>query len=128
MKKGTIWLAICLFSTLLIGLALAAGADKGPEVIKIDVNQAKKAVKAFPHHKHQEMEGLKGKCNKCHHTAKQGEKPKKCGSCHTHPKDKDPKSGATGFKKAFHKNCQACHKKQKDRPELKKCKNCHSKK
>ena len=125
MKLRTVLLVICVTTGLLFGLALAA--DNGPETIKIDVNSAKKAVKAFPHHKHQQMPALKDKCNECHHKVKTGEKPKKCGSCHTQVKDTDPKTKAIGFKKAFHKKCQECHKKQKDKPELKKCKNCHAK-
>lgn len=127
MKSKTLFFTLCFLTGLLLGLALAANVDQGPETIKIDINKAKKAVDAFPHRKHQEMKDLKGKCNKCHHTAKANEKPKKCGECHTHVKDKDPKTKAIGFKKAFHKQCQDCHKKQKDKPDLKKCKNCHKK-
>lgn len=126
MKTRAAFFSLCIVAGVLIGLAFAA--TTGPDVIKIDVNKAKKAVEAFPHKKHTQMPALKGKCNKCHHKTKKGEEPKKCGSCHTHVKNKDPKTKAIGFKKAFHKQCQDCHKKQKDKPELKKCKNCHPKK
>lgn len=113
--------------TVLI-LLLAAAADRGPETVKIDVNRAKLAVKAFPHHKHQEMQPLKGKCTFCHHDAQDGQKPKKCGTCHKLVKKKDPETGAVGFKKAFHKRCLACHKAQEDKPLLRKCITCHPKK
>jgi hypothetical protein len=109
-------------------LLLAVSADRGPETVKIDVNRAKLAVKAFPHHRHQEMRPLKGKCTFCHHDAREGQKPQKCGACHKLVKKKDPETGAVGFKKAFHKRCLACHKKQADRPRLAKCKTCHPKK
>ena len=108
--------------------ALTLAADRGPQTIKIDVNKAKLVVKAFPHHKHQEMQGLKGKCNSCHHTARPGKKPPKCGTCHRLVKKKDPETGATGFAVAFHKNCLTCHKRQADKPHLAKCITCHPKK
>ena len=127
MKRRIVLFVLCIFSGFLIGLALAGEPDKGPETIKIDINKAKKAVNAFPHRKHQQMKEINGKCNTCHHTAKANQKPKKCEECHTQVKDKDPKTKAPGFKKAFHKLCQGCHKKHKEKPELKKCKNCHKK-
>ena len=67
------------------------------------------------------------KCADCHHKIKGTEKPAKCVSCHADVKAKDAKTGAPGFKKAFHGKCQTCHKKQKDKPELKKCTTCHPK-
>ena len=125
MKTRTLVLLACFVSALAFGVAVAA--DNGPETAKIDNNGKGKSVKAFPHKKHQELPALKGKCNTCHHKAKAGEKPKKCAACHTDVKEKDPKTGAIGFKKAYHDVCQKCHKKQKDKPELKKCKTCHPK-
>ena len=112
----------------LIISALAMAADRGPEKVEIDVNHANLAVKAFPHHLHQEMQSLKGKCTFCHHDAQSGQKPKKCGSCHKLVKKKDPETGAIGFKKAFHKKCLTCHKAKKDEPRLGKCITCHPKK
>ena len=109
-------------------ILLAASAGRGPETVKIDVNQAKLAVKAFPHHRHQEMRQLQGKCTFCHHDAREDRKPKKCGTCHRLPKKKDPETGAAGYVKAFHKKCLACHKQQADKPLLAKCKTCHPKK
>ncbi|RME27683.1 MAG: hypothetical protein D6806_04280 [Deltaproteobacteria bacterium] len=106
--------------------AVMAGGFNPPEKITIDCNKAKKAVKNFPHKAH--IDRLKGNCKECHHKTKAGEKPKACHTCHTQVKDKDPKTGAPGFKKAFHKKCQGCHKKQKDKPNLKKCKTCHNRK
>ena len=113
---------------LLIVPALSAVADRGPKTVKIDVNRAKLSVKAFPHHQHQEMQPLKGKCTFCHHDAQAGKQPAKCGTCHSHPKKKNPETGAVGFKKAFHNRCLACHKKREDRPRLRKCVTCHPKK
>ena len=75
---------------------------------------------------HQELDPLKGQCNKCHHATRPGQQPAACGSCHKHKKKKDPETGASGFKKAFHKLCGACH--LKDKPTPKKCKVCHSRK
>lgn len=110
----------------LIGLALAADATRGPATITIDTNQKKQQVAGFPHHKHQELDPFKNQCNKCHHASKPEEKPGKCGACHKHKKKKDPETGASGFKKAFHKLCGACH--LKDKPTPQKCKVCHAKK
>jgi len=121
MKLKTILFTLCLAAGMVVGYAMAA--DNGPAKLDIDVDGKGKAVKAFDHAKHQQMEGIKGDCKKCHHTTKAGEKPKKCGTCHTDKKDKDAKTGAIGFKKAFHKTCQDCHKK-KDK-KLGKCKVCH---
>lgn len=126
MKRTAGLLTIFVFSLAASGLAVAAGQDKGPEKITIDINKAKKKVVNFPHRKHQEM--LKGDCKSCHHKTKKGEKPQACGKCHTQVKGKDPKTKAIGFKKAFHKKCKGCHKKHKDKPKLKKCKNCHGRK
>ena len=120
MKLKATLITICMLSALIAGLAWAA--DNGPATIKIDIDGKGKAVKAFPHKKHQEMADLKGKCVTCHHKTKADAKPAKCSSCHTHVKDKG-KDGAIGFKKAFHKVCQDCHKK-KDK-KFGKCKYCH---
>jgi len=106
-------------------LAVPAAVDEGPASIKIDINGKDKKVSVFSHKKHLDMPDLKDKCNQCHHTAKPGEKIKKCGECHTQVKEKDPKTGAPGFKASFHKQCALCHKKKLDKPELKKCKTCH---
>lgn len=125
MKLKAMFFTVCLLAGSLVGYALAAAADQGPETIKLDMNGKGKAVKAFPHRKHQEMPDLKGKCKTCHHTLKkEGDKPtQKCEACHTDPLKADPKTKAPGFKKAMHKNCQDCHKK-KDKAKAK-CKVCH---
>lgn len=117
--------AVCIYFCL-IGLALAADTNRGPATITIDTNQKKKKVTGFPHHKHQELDPFKSQCNKCHHATQPGKQPAACGSCHKHRKKKDPETGASGFKKAFHKLCGACH--LKDKPTPKKCKVCHFKK
>jgi len=127
MRYKTLWVLLCLSSVLVAGLVLAAEVDKGSATLKIDVNKSGKAVKEFSHKKHLELKSIKGKCKECHHKTKAGKKPPKCGSCHTQVKEKDPKTGASGFKKAYHKQCMVCHKKQKDQPKLKKCKTCHAK-
>ena len=126
MKRIIGQIAIVVFSLALCGPAIAAGQDKGPEKITIDIDHAKKAVKNFPHRKHQEM--MKGDCKSCHHKTKPGETPQSCGKCHTKAKETDPKTKAIGFKKAFHKKCLGCHKKHKDKPKLRKCKTCHGRK
>ena len=118
-------------ATLMISVLLAAPAraemDKGPEVMDVDVNKKGKKVPGYKHRKHQELPMIGEACETCHHTAKKGEQPVACGKCHTHPKDKDAKTGAIGFKKAFHDTCRGCHKKQGERPALRKCKTCHPK-
>jgi hypothetical protein len=118
-RKEVLITLVCILFAAPIGLAVAG--NNGPAVIKIDVNKSGKAVKKFPHKKHQSGT----KCKSCHHKSKAGATPKKCGACHTNVKDPDPKTGAPGFKKAFHKQCQGCHKKKTDKPELKKCETCH---
>jgi len=116
------WLAIALL--LPVGLTVAAGAaDKGPVECAIDTNGKDKKVPRFTHLKHAEMPDLG--CLKCHHTAKPGETPKRCGACHIKAKQRNPENDARGFKDAFHEQCRKCHKSYKDRPELKKCKCCH---
>ena len=125
MKKRILFFVSCVVVGAMFGVVMAAGAD-APATLTIDSNKAKKAVKNFPHKAH--VDQLKGDCKKCHHKLEAGKKPKACHTCHTQVKDKDPKTGAPGFKKAFHKRCQGCHKKQKDKPKLKKCKPCHDRK
>ncbi|MFC1707393.1 cytochrome c3 family protein [Planctomycetota bacterium] len=121
----TIAFALSVFAAVVLGL-LVVVADQypGPETIAIDTNSSGKAVKAFPHRRHQQLHALNDKCATCHRQAKTDEKPKKCGSCHKAPKERDPKTGALGFKPAFHDRCGECHKKQK-RPELRRCRCCH---
>ena len=126
MKLKTIFFTLCLVVGVVVGYAMAA--DNGPAKININVDGKGKAVKNFDHHKHQQMPEIKGKCAYCHHTMKAGEKPKKCEACHTDKSKKDAKTGAIGFKKAFHDKCQKCHnKKAKEtgKKDLKKCKACH---
>jgi hypothetical protein len=119
-------LLVFFICSCLIGLALAANPDRGPATLTIDINKKKKKVADFPHHKHQELDPLKGQCNKCHHAAQPGRQPAACGTCHKHNRKKDPDTGAPGFKKTFHKLCGACHLKDKSTPQ--KCKVCHKKK
>jgi hypothetical protein len=123
LKTKWFFFSLCVACGLVVGLALGAEASKGPEKITIDINKSGKAVKNFPHWKHQEL--LKGDCIQCHHTSKPGEEMKKCSSCHTDINKKNEQTKAIGFKDAAHKKCQECHKKQKDKPDLKKCTTCH---
>ncbi len=117
---------LIILIALSTSLALAA-IDRGPKKISIDINQAKKAVPDFPHHLHQEMPQIKGNCTFCHHKRQGKKQPRPCRLCHTQAKQPDPKTGAIGFKDAFHARCRQCHRDQKDRPKLKKCKTCHKK-
>ena len=112
-------------SALVLTTAVMAKGKQPPDTIKIDTNNSGMKVPAFPHAKHIAMPALKDKCTTCHHTLKEGEDPVACGTCHTQPTDKDPKTGAPGFKDAFHKRCKTCHEQQTDKPDLKKCKTCH---
>jgi len=120
MKRRRLVVALaCALVATPIGLAVAGG--KGPAVIKINSNKKGKAVANFKHHEHQKRTA----CKTCHH--KDAAKPKKCVTCHTQVKERDPKTGAPGFKDAFHGRCHGCHKKKKDKPELMKCETCHGK-
>ena len=121
-------LRVACICCCLIGLALAADTNRGPATITIDTNQKKQKVTGFPHHKHQDLDAFKGKCNNCHHATQPGDKPGKCGTCHKNAKKKDPDTGATGFKKSYHKLCGGCHMKGMTKPDPKKCRVCHPKK
>lgn len=125
MSKNVALLTWCLVGLFSIGLVVAAEPDKGPEKITIDTNKSGKRVPDFGHWAHMEMEAVGG-CTTCHHTIEEGETPKACGACHKDPKDKDPETGAPGFKDAFHDNCTGCHKKQEDK-KLRRCTTCHPK-
>lgn len=103
----------------------AAEQDKGPETVTIDVNHSGKSVQKFPHRAHQDRVASKDGCKTCHHKTEAGAQPEKCSKCHTDPSEKDPATGAIGYKKAFHDRCVGCHKEQTEKPDLKKCKTCH---
>jgi hypothetical protein len=119
--------SLFLLGVLTGALLLDVGwAGEAPTAtLKIDSNKSGKNVPAFPHARHTEMQAMKGNCAACHHTQKKDEKPTACSTCHTQPEAKDAKTGAIGFKDAFHKKCLGCHQQQKEMPDLKKCKTCH---
>jgi hypothetical protein len=125
MQKALPAICICF---CLIGLALAAELNLGPETLTIDTNKKKQKVPDFPHRKHQELDPFKDQCNKCHHATQPGAQPGKCGACHKHAKKKDPDTGAPGFAKTYHKLCGACHMKGMTKPDPKKCRVCHPQK
>ena len=112
--------AILLFGSLVI----LQGVFGQPDSITIDnpglYATDKYQGAPFNHKKHAEAV----KCKECHHTAKEGEKIKKCVDCHT----KDSKVDA---KKAFHANCRGCHralKKEGKATGPTACTKCHPKK
>jgi hypothetical protein len=122
-----LWIMIVAGLLFFFGAAVAENQEQGPESMKVDTNGKGRSVSSFPHRSHQDL--LKGKtgCVSCHHDMKGGNPPRKCGTCHTDPKKKDPLSKASGFRYAFHKACMGCHMDQKDQPDLKKCATCHEK-
>ena len=109
----------------------AVSAQTAPEKIRIDTGTGDKVVPAFTHKDHETIVAEKhGKnefeaCQECHHETRPGQTPQKCLACHTKSEEKDPRTGAPGFKFAFHRQCMYCHMDQRDQPELRKCKTCH---
>jgi predicted CXXCH cytochrome family protein len=84
--------------------------------------ETKMGTVTFPHKAHADRE----KCATCHHTTKEGEAVKACGTCHgKEATDKAPK-----LQDAAHKLCKGCHEKTvaagKKAPG-KDCKSCHVK-
>lgn len=122
MKK----MLVVLFVFGLVGAwALAGSIPAGKETIKFE---AKMGAVSFPHKAHADK-GVS--CVTCHHTSKEGEAPKGCGSegCHD---AKEAKGKAAKLADAVHKNCWDCHDKtaaagKKSGPVKKDCKVCHVK-
>ena len=126
-KKGRVVIALVLGVAVLAAFTLAYAKVKAPDKpLTIDTKDVykkkKKTPVVFPHAAHKAL-----KCQKCHHTWKEGEAVKKCGACHKEKKDKK----SPGLKKAFHNQCQKCHKaykKEKKKTGPTSCTKCHPKK
>jgi len=94
----------------------------GPDVCTLsNLSKVYQPVK-FLHEKHIAL--IAAKCNKCHHTIKEGEKPIACKECHKAP-FKPGKLNVPGLKGAYHRQCIMCHK-QMSGPTG--CTQCHRKK
>lgn len=139
MKAKLLVVVLSVLAILVLELTLAAEpakvpaeAVKNPEMIRIDTNKNQKSVPKFTHADHARIvvdkKGLsdeKQGCVSCHHTTRPGDTPQTCVSCHSDVVRTDPKTGACGFKRAFHMQCMYCHIEQRDQPQLRKCVTCH---
>ena len=130
MKKGRVVLALIVGIAVFVAFTLAYAKVEAPtKPITIDskdvFKEKKKTNVVFPHAKHKAL-----KCQKCHHTWKEGEKIKKCDACHKLKKNEKNKK-QVGLKKAFHDQCVKCHKalkKDKKKTGPTSCTKCHPKK
>lgn len=151
MKVTRLFKLACLGSLGVLASVAVIAADipAGKETISIDQLPGKKGTVEFPHAKHskefKDPSGAAIACKNCHHTAKDGEAPKACGSCHVKPGEAEKdiggkKAAALATMKSadkvnqksviYHQRCRdACHKKVKiEGKKIGSCKACHKKK